>query len=304
MEPASAQADNAGTLQRRASYASLTVALILIGTKVWAWYATSSVSVLSSLVDSLLDLLASGITVIAVMVALKPPDSEHRFGHGKTEGLAAFMQSLIISISALFVLNEAVQRLLNPQPVTAPAIGMGVMLLSICLTLLLVLYQRSVVNRTGSVAIAADAMHYRSDLLVNVGVLLALPISAWTQWAVVDPILGITIALYILWTTLSIASDATGVLLDRELPLEERQRIEHIARKNPHVRGFHDLRTRSGGTHYIIQFHLELDPETTLLKTHRILDDVEDDIRNAYPDCEIIVHADPLGFEEPRDEFE
>ena len=290
-------------LQRTASYASLCVALILVGAKMWAWQATGSVSLLSSLVDSFLDVLASGITVIAVGVALTPADSEHRFGHGKAEGLAALSQSIIIAASACYVFVEALQRLVAPQEIRQPEIGIGAMLLSIVLTLALVSYQRFVIRKTGSMAIGADAMHYKSDILVNVGVMVAIPIAAWTPFSIVDPLIGIAIALYILNATYSIGKDAFDVLLDRELPLEERDHIRKIAMRHTEVRGFHDLRTRFGGNHYFIQFHLELDPAITLLHTHHILDQVEETVRSAYPNSDIIVHADPVGFEERRDEF-
>jgi ferrous-iron efflux pump FieF len=294
---------NKGSLQRAASYASLSVALILVGAKIWAWLATDSVSILSSLADSFLDVLASGITVIAIRIALRPADSEHRFGHGKSEGLAALMQSIIITISAIYVLLEALQRLSSPQPVNNPESGLAVMLLSITMTLGLLAFQRTVVRKTGSLAIAADAMHYRSDLLVNLSVVVAILLSMGTNWTIVDPLLGVGIAAYILWSTYDIATRALDVLLDRELPLEERKQIEGLARQHPEVKGFHDLRTRSGGTHYIIQFHLELDPDSTLVDAHRIMDAVEDNIRAAYPNCEIIVHSDPLGFVEMRDSW-
>jgi ferrous-iron efflux pump FieF len=292
-----------GNLQRAASYASLSVALTLVAAKIWGWLSTGSVSVLSSLADSFLDVLASGITVVAIRMALRPADSEHRFGHGKSEGLAALMQSIIITISAVYVLLEAVRRLNEPQPVSNPEAGIAVMLLSIVMTLGLLAFQRSVVKKTGSLAIAADAMHYRSDLLVNLSVVIALLLSTWTTWTIVDPLIGIGIAAYILWSTYDIAIGALDVLLDRELPLEERQLIKAVATQNPDVKGFHDLRTRSGGTHHIIQFHLELDPASTLIDSHRIMDAVEDQIREIYPNCEIIVHADPLGFEEMRDKW-
>jgi len=295
--------NNNARLQTLASYASLTVALTLVGVKIWAWAATGSVALLSSLVDSFLDVLASGITVIAVRLALRPADAEHRFGHGKAEGLAALAQGLIISGSAVYVFYEAVMRLIEPQTVRAPELGIGVMGLSILFTLALVSFQRYVVKQTSSMAISADEAHYRTDLMINAGVAVAIPISAWTGLVLVDPLVGILIALYILRTTYGIAADALGVLLDRELPAEEREKIYAIAIGHEKVQGFHDLRTRFGGNHYFIQFHLELDPATTLLETHIILDEVEDDVRAEFPNSDIIVHADPVGFEEPRDSF-
>lgn len=291
-------------LQRQASYASLSVASILIIAKIWAWFSTGSVSILSSLVDSFLDLLASGITVIAIYFSLLPADSEHRFGHGKSEGLAALMQAVIVTISAIYVFKEAIARLLAPQPVANPASGIAVMALSIALTFALLAFQKHVTKVTGSVAIAADSVHYRSDLLINLSVALAVFMTGWTNVPLLDPLVGIAIAGYILWTTYGIAMDALDVLLDRELPEEERNRIYEIAVSHPKVLGFHDLRTRSSGSKLFIQFHLELDPDTPLISAHKILDDVEDRVRAAYPRCEIIVHPDPLGFEEMRDGFE
>jgi len=291
-------------LQRAASYASLTVALALIAAKLWSYAATNSVSILSSLVDSVLDMLASAITVAAVYYSLRPADHEHRFGHGKAEGLAALLQSIIVTVSAAYVLVEAADRISNPQTITSPLIGLGVMGLSIILTGALVGFQHYVVRATGSMAIAADSLHYRADLLVNVGIAATIAIASWTSWKLLDPLTGCLIAAYIVWSAFGIASDALDVLLDKELSGEDRERIRAIAEQHPAVHGFHDLRTRSGGAIQFIQFHLELEPETTLLESHRILDEVEDEIHAAYPRCEIIIHADPLGFEEMRDRFD
>ncbi|MDP6436472.1 MAG: cation diffusion facilitator family transporter [Gammaproteobacteria bacterium] len=291
-------------LQRAASYASIGVALVLVIAKIWAWQETNSVSILSSLVDSFLDVLASSITMIGVRVALQPADSEHRFGHGKSEGLVALTQAIIITLSAVYVLLEAVQRLTSPMSISKPEIGIGVMAVSIGLTAALLIFQRMVVKRTNSMAISADAMHYRSDLLVNLGVMIAIPLTAWTGLTLIDPIVGIAIAVYILWGTYDVGRDALDVLLDRELPYQERALIEATAMAHAKVLGFHDLRTRYSGQHHFIQFHLELDPDTTLLDTHIILDEVEDTVRELYPEAELIVHADPLGFQERRDAFD
>lgn len=290
-------------LQSLASIASVSVALTLVALKLLAWQQTGSVSLLSSLVDSFLDVLASGITVIAIRISLQPADREHRFGHGKAEGLAALAQSLIIAASALYVLSEALARFFSPQSISNPEIGLATMGISIVLTLALVAFQRYVVRRTGSMAIGADALHYQSDLLINLGVAIAIPLASFTSLRLIDPLLGTLIALYILRTTWDIAGKALDVLLDRELPESERSKIKALAIAHPDVLGFHDLRTRSGGNRYFIQFHLELDPETSLRHTHKILDAVEDRIRSAYPGCEIIVHADPEGLEERRDRF-
>ncbi len=291
-------------LIRAASYASLTVALTLVFAKLWAWQATGAISVLSSLADSILDVLASAITFVAVRYALTPADREHRFGHGKTEGLAALAQSVFIAGSAVYVCYEAVGRLFAPAAVLQPITGLTVIIGSTLLTLALLSFQRLVVRRTGSVAIEADALHYKTDVLVNLSVAIAIPIASWTNWTIIDPLVGIGVAAYLMWSAFGIASKSMDILLDREIPDAQRQRIREIALANPAVKGFHDLRTRSGGARYIIQFHLELDPQTTLVDTHVILDAVEDDIRREFKGCELIVHADPVGFPERRDRFE
>jgi len=291
-------------LTRSATYASLSVAITLVAAKVLAWQATASVSVLSSLVDSALDVLASGITFVAVWFALSPADSEHRFGHGKTEGLAALFQSLVIMGSALFVCYKAIQRFFDPAPLQQISTGVIVMLISVGLTVALLSYQRYVVRRTGSVAIAADAMHYKSDLLVNLGVAASLLLSTLPSFSIIDPLAGVAIAAYILWGSWKIASDSLGILLDREIDTVERERIQEIAERHQAVKGFHDLRTRSAGSVIFIQFHLEMAPEMTLFQTHVVLDEVEDAIRAEFPRAEIIVHADPLGFPEQRDAFD
>ena len=291
-------------LTRTASYASLTVALTLVFAKLWAWQATDAISILSSLADSFLDVLASAITFVAIGYALTPADREHRFGHGKTEGLAALAQAVLIAFSALYVWYEALRRLLAPEPVLQPINGLTVIIGSTLLTLALLSFQRLVVRKTGSVAIEADALHYRTDVIVNLSVAIAIPIASWTDWTIIDPLVGIGVAAYLMWSAYGIATKSMGILLDREIPEAERRRIREIALENPAVKGFHDLRTRSGGSRYIIQFHLELDPQTSLVDTHIILDAVENTIRKEFKGCELIVHADPVGFPEDRDRFE
>lgn len=298
------RADRRARLMRSATYASVAVAVGLVIAKTWAWRATDSVSVLSSLADSFLDILASLLTFWAVRFSLEPADVEHRFGHGKSEGLAALLQSVIIAGSGLFVGFEAVRRLLAPAPLERPVAGIAVILASTLVTLALLSWQRYVSRETGSMAIAADAVHYQTDLFVNVSVVAAVAIAAFTGLAWVDPAVGLVVAAYLAWGAGSIAAKSLDILLDREIPDADRQRIRELAVRHPEVLGFHDLRTRHGGSGYIVQFHLELDGQTSLVATHRILDEVEAWIEGAYPGCEIIIHPDPLGFAERRDRFE
>ncbi len=291
-------------LIKSASYASVIVALSLVLLKAWGWQETSSVSILSSLADSVLDVFASVITFWAVRYSLSPADAEHRFGHGKSEGLAALVQALIIAGSGLYVCYEAINRIFSPHEIHAPEIGLGVIVIATAATIMLVGLQRYVGKKTGSVAITADAAHYQSDLIINLGVGLAIILTSWTGFTIIDPLVGIVIAMVVLNSVFGIANRSLQILLDHEIPLEDRKIISAMALDHPDVRGLHDMKTRFGGNHYIVQFHLELDPEITLLRTHEILDEVEAQVIQDYPGCEILIHADPDGLFEKRDGFD
>ncbi|CAG0942032.1 Ferrous-iron efflux pump FieF [Gammaproteobacteria bacterium] len=291
-------------LLRSVTYASVIVAICLVVAKAWAWQATGSVSMLSSLADSLLDCLASGLTFWAVRYSMSPADAEHRFGHGKSEGLAALIQGLIIGGSGLFVCGEAVGRMLMPRQIEETSSGLLVIGGATAATFVLVAYQRFVSRRTGSVAIGADAMHYSADLLANVGVGAALYVSSRSGWLLLDPLVGLAIGGYVLLSSAKMIAQSLDILLDREIPDADRYRLQQIALTHPDVLGLHDMRTRHGGAHYIVQFHLDLPHHISLWRSHEILDEVEESIRREYPGCEIIIHPDPLGIAETKDSFE
>jgi ferrous-iron efflux pump FieF len=290
----------AGAMMRRAATASVVVAAVLIAAKVGAWLATDSVAVLSSLLDSLLDAAASLVNLVAVRHALTPADEEHRFGHGKAEPLAGLAQSAFVCGSAVILLMEAIHRFGSPQPVQRPEIGIAVSVLAIVLSAGLVWYQRRVVARTGSVAIAADSLHYGADALLNGAVVAAILIGAFLDAPLVDPLFGALISLWILRGAARIARQSFDLLMDRELPPGDRERILRIARARPEVLDVHDLRTRSAGTHIFVQMHIELDGDMRLARAHEIADAVEHEIRAAYPNAEIIIHQDPAGIDEPH----
>lgn len=287
-----------GRLMRLATYASVSVALTLIALKTGAWVATESLAMLSTLVDSLLDALASIVSLIAVRHALTPADHEHRFGHGKAEALAAMAQSTFIAGSAVLLLFQAGERLIHPRPLAEPQIGIAVMLVSIVLTVGLVLFQLWVVRRTHSVAIAADSLHYRGDILVNIAVIAALVLGSWFGWLYADPIFGAAISFYILYSAWLIVRDALDMLMDREMPESDRDRIREIAMAHPEAVSVHDLRTRRSGPVSFIQFHLVLSAELTLLMAHEISDAVELELRQAFPGSEVLIHQDPTGIVE------
>ena len=293
----------AARLMKQATYASVGVAAVLIVAKVIAWGLTDSVAILSSLLDSLLDAAASVVNLFAVRHALTPADREHRFGHGKAEPLAGLAQSAFIAGSALLLLSEAIHRLVAPQPVSHGLIGVAVMLFSIVATIALVLFQRHVVARTRSVAINADSLHYRGDVLLNGSVIASIALSAWLGWNWIDPAFGLAIGAYILFTAWRITRISLNLLMDRELPDVDRNRIRQIALAHPEIRNLHDLRTRSAGPDIFIQLHLEMNGDMTLQHAHEVSDRVEEEILLAYPNAEVIIHQDPEGVVERRKSF-
>jgi len=292
--PAPVAPQEAARLMRLATYASITVAVTLILAKAFAWGRSDSVSLLATLIDSTLDAFASLINLVAVRHALSPADKEHRFGHGKAEALAGLGQAAFIAGSAGFLLLQAGRRMVYPVPMDDYGVGIVVMVFSIGATLLLLAFQRHVIRKTDSTAIKADALHYRTDLLVNGSVILALWLSV-QGWPGFDALFAAGIALYILYSAWEIVRQAFDHLMDRELPNVERERITRIANEHRDVHGIHDLRSRRSGTATFVQLHLELDDDLTLLQAHRISDEVEERLQLAYPGAEIIIHVDPVS---------
>ena len=293
--------DAAGArLMRLATIASVSVAIVLIIAKLAAAFMTGSVSLLSSLVDSLLDAFTSLVNLFAVRHALQPADKEHRFGHGKAEPLAGLVQAAFIAGSGVFIIIEAIHRLGSDQPIENTDIGIAVMVVSIVLTVGLVSFQNVVIKRTQSTAITADALHYRMDIMINISVIIALFASSELGVRWVDSAIAIAIAVYIAFSSWKVARRSLDLLMDREFPDEDRDRIRDIVMSHPEVRGLHDLRTRSSGIQPFIQFHLQLDPHLSLVRAHELSDEVEAMIVNAFKGAEVIIHQDPEGYEEPH----
>jgi ferrous-iron efflux pump FieF len=280
-------------LLRLATGASVTVAGVLIVGKLAAWLATGSVTVLASLVDSLMDALASLINLMAVRLSLQPADDDHRFGHGKAEALAGLGQATFIAGSALFLLLEAVNRLINPQPLEAVGAGIAVMVFAVLATLVLLAIQRHVIRLTGSTAIKADSLHYATDLVTNLSTIAALAL-ALAGWNGADPLFALAIAIYISYSAFGIGREAVGLLMDRELPEDVRERIRDLAFSRPEVLGVHDVRTRQAGHQYFVQLHVELDDDLPLREAHAVADAIEAAIAGAFPGAEVIVHQDPV----------
>lgn len=285
-------------LKKWVTGASVSVAFILILAKVVAWQLTGSVSVLSSLTDSFLDFFASLLSLFAVRQAMKPADEFHRFGFGKVEALAALGQSIFIFISVLYVMYEAISHLMNPHPISKPMVGLVVMTFSVVLTIGLVLFQNYVVKQTQSVAVMADAMHYKADMYLNVGVLISILFSSTFEIYWTDGVIGLIVAGYIFYTSLSIAKDSLYILMDRELSSEKKDQIVQIIQKHPKVQGLHELKTRSSGTKDFVQVHVEMDGSMSLKQAHQVAHEIEKSLLKEFPRLHLTIHQDPSGLDE------
>jgi ferrous-iron efflux pump FieF len=288
------------SLRRWAAVASLGVGIILVAVKFAAFVMTDSVALLSSLMDSSFDAVASLITMLSIIHAATPADEEHRFGHGKLEALSALGQAVFIFGSAIFLIFESIRRCFTPMRVHDADIGIYVMVLSIVMTAVLIVFQMYVIKKTKSVAIAADHLHYKGDLLVNLSVFIALALSFYSPWPYYDPLFAGAIALGLLYGAYSITQESFDILMDKEIPNAERDRITALVTAHKGVSAIHDLRTRNTGERIFIEFHMEVDGTLTLNAAHAITEEVEKILYEAFPKSEVLIHQEPAGIDDHR----
>lgn len=284
-----------GGLASRAALASTAVALFLLSLKSYAAWATGSTAMAGSLADTALDFIASLITLFGVRFAAIPADRHHRFGHGKAEALVALFQVLLIIVAAFGIALRAIDRFVHGQGTANAEFGIGVSLIAIAATLALLSYQRHVIRQTQSVAIGTDHLHYQSDLLLNMAVIAALAFDQYLGLTGADAVFGMGIALWLGWGALRASYAAVDQLMDKEWPLERRQRFIALANGHPLVKGIHDLRTRTSGMHDFAQFHIWIDPGMTIREAHRVMDEIEARLRPEFSGVEILIHPDPEG---------
>jgi ferrous-iron efflux pump FieF len=282
-------------LASRAALASVGVACLLIGLKAWAAYSTRSMAMLGSLADTGLDLIASLVTLAGVRIAALPADSDHRFGHGKAEALVALVQIVLITISAAWIADRSIERLMAGSETGAAELGIGVSLAAMAATLALIAYQRHVVAATGSVAIATDRVHYQSDLLLNGSVIAALALDQFAGLTGADAVFGLLIAGWLMFGAWRSSSHAINQLMDREWPEAQRAAFLAAASDYPELDGLHDLRTRTSGSHHFVQFHVWVPGDWTVREAHDRLDVVEEALQARFPGTEILIHLDPHG---------
>jgi ferrous-iron efflux pump FieF len=287
-------------LDRLAATASLATAVLLTLAKLLAAILSDSLAMLASMIDSLADIAGSAITFVAIRISQQPPDKKHRYGHGKAESLSALAQASLVMGSALFVLIGAGERLANPRLIDPGIFPLAVLVGAIAVTLLLVIFQRWVVNRTGSMAIAADRLHYTADFATNLLVLLTLVATARLGIVWLDPVAAALVAGYLAWHAFKIGKDAVDTLMDRELSAAERSRIEALVRAHPAVHDCHDLRTRRSASTTFIELHIELDPAMSVRRAHQVTDALEATLTEAFGTAEIIIHQEPAGLDDDR----
>lgn len=282
----------AGHLMRWSTRAAVSVATILVVIKAIAWWLSGSVAMLGSVTDSGLDLMASLVTMYAVKTALQPANEQYRFGHGKAEALAGLFQASIMSGFSIFLILESIQSLYRGDVPNASDWVIGASLVAIVLTFMLVLFQSYVVRHTKSLAIAGDHLHYKGDLLLNIGVIAAAALATrGIVWA--DGAFGLMIGAYILHGAYSVARPSIDMLMDKELSTDDREKIFNLVMESPGVRGLHDLRTRTSGRDCFIQMHIEVDGDLSVHKAHFIGDEVEAIIGEEFPEADILIHIDP-----------
>ena len=290
----------AGRLMRLASMASISVAVVLVAAKGAAWLVTDSVAMLSSLIDSALDLVSSLITFLAIRQALIPADEGHRFGHGKAEALAGMAQAGFIAASAGGLVLTVIDRFLHPHAVQEEFTGVVVSGLAVVLTLGLMMFQTYVVRRTRSLAVTADRAHYTTDFVTNIAVGFGIVAAIRLNEPLIDLAVALGVAIYLVTGAWVIGRTSIDVLMDHELPEEDRRRILDIVHHQPGVRSAHDLRTRSAGLTKFIQLPVVLHPNMSLGRAHIMGDSIQAAIQEAFPQAEIILHIDPWNDDEPR----
>ncbi len=297
-EPAAAHVTEAASEERlKGSAARLSIAAagFLIVLKTATGWLTGSISVWASLLDSAMDIFASAINYFALRAAARPPDEDHRYGHGKAESLAGLFQSFVISASGLVLIYEAVKRVLTPHETAQEWLGVGTMATAAVVSLALVARLRGVARSTDSPALNADAVHYVTDVYTNAAALAALLVVALTGWTLADPLVSIAISAFILWSAFEVGRDSVNVLMDRRLPREVDAKVAAVVARfrDEGVQGFHDLRTRRSGSVKFIDLHLEVDRTQTLPEAHDLSVRVLRAIETEIPRSRVQIHTDP-----------
>ncbi len=297
MPDASSHDSHEASLKTATARLSIYAAAFLIALKTGTGWLTASISVWASLLDSVMDIFASSLNYFAVRISSRPADEDHLYGHGKVESLAGLFQSLVIGLSGTFLISEAIHRIRQPRPTQSEVFGIISMVTAILVSIGLVMRLRKVARETDSPALGSDALHYATDVYINGGVLGALVVSAFTGWQLVDPLVSIAIAVYILWSAAHVAYESINVLMDRRLPSDVDETVAMIVNRYAAegVLGFHDLRTRRSGSHRFVDLHLEVQRDKKFEEAHELTVKVIRAIEAELPRTRVQIHTDPAG---------
>ena len=272
----------------KARLVPLIISAILLVIKIYGFAVTGSLSILSSLLDSAMDLFMSSLNMVAIIYAAKPADDDHRFGHNSIEDIAGLIQASLIGASALFILYHAFDGFLNPKQISNNITGIWIMVTSLVATSVIVIYQKIIIRKTKSIVVEADVLHYLTDFLINGAIIISLILATNPSFQILDPILGALIAFYVINAALKIGKRSFDNLMDRELEETEKEKIKAVIDKNKDVKGYHELRTRRSGSRIFIQVHAELDKKLNLEKAHDIAEKLEEDIGKIWQEAEIM----------------
>jgi ferrous-iron efflux pump FieF len=272
----------------------IVISVILLLIKLYGYFITGSLSILSSFLDSFMDAFVSGLNMVAVIYASKPPDEDHPFGHNSIEDIVGLIQATFIATSAIFILYKAFDNIINPQIIENNIIGIWIMCISLILSLLIVIYQKYIIRKTSSVVVESDMMHYLTDVLVSGAIIISLFLASYPILGFMDPILASLIAFYILSAALRIGKRSFNNLMDKELSLSEQNKVKKIIANNKNVKGYHAFKTRRSGNRVFVQMHVDLDKNLNLLKAHDIIDELEHKIADLWLESDVIIHMDPV----------
>ncbi|MCD6433270.1 MAG: cation transporter [Sulfurimonas sp.] len=282
-------------LEKKATVVSTSVAGLLVLIKMTVGILSGSIAVLASAIDSFLDLTVSLFNYFALNSAEKDPDDQFHYGRSKIEPLAAVIEGVVISSSALFILYEALVKITHPREMSHMSESITVMIVSFIITAFLVAFLNFVAKKTKNMVIKADALHYKTDLFSNGAVLIALVLISYTAEELIDPILGVGIAIYMIYSAIPIIKEGVLMLLDAALPQEDIDRIIETIHSEPMITDYHFLQTREAGSNIFISVHTVFNVSISLYDAHLIADNVEANIKALFKDkiVHTLIHMDP-----------
>ena len=255
---------------------------------------TGSVAILSEAIHSLLDLLASFIAFLSVRISSKPADKEHPYGHGKVENISGTIETLLIFVAGIWIIYECIHKIITPTPIKLPILGILVMLLGALINFVVSRIVYRTAKNTNSVAMKSNALHLLTDVYTSLGVALSLLIVHLTGWYILDPIIGIILAFYIMIEAFKLMKEAFPPLLDARLSKEEEEQIIQIIEsfKDEYIE-YHDFRTRRSGAEEYIDFHLVVASNKSIETVHDLCDRIEEKINNLFQQANILIHLEP-----------